>query len=455
MRSLQRRTLVLATAGTLVALVAFVAPQATVTRTVTDLGGGPSAVAWLLAAMPLGLAVALLPAGAAGDARGRRRVLTAGLALLGAGAGVCAAAQDPALFVVGRLVQGVGAAAVLACGLGLIGHVFPPGPGRTRATGVWGASIGGGIATGGLLPVLVDPGDRWRVSYLVVAVTSLVLAVAARMLLTEASDGQRRAPDVAGALLLGTALACLLAALIQVRTGGDGGVLVVLFAGGLVLLGTFTAVEARVAHPMLDLGLFTRRDFLAATTGAVANGAGGTALVSYLPTVVQAGLGRSLLLASLLTLLFAGTSVLTALQVRRLPTGVPTWALMAGSLLGIAAGQVALAGLAPDSGVGRLLPGLALGGVAYGVLNAALGRAAVASVPAERASVGSGANNTARYLASAVGITLVALLAPNDPTTGASGTARLVEGWNTAALVTAGISLLGALVITALRPART
>ncbi len=79
----------------------------------------------------------------------------------------------------------------------------------------------------------------------------------------------------------------------------------------------------------------------------------------------------------------------------------------------------------------------------------------MASVPAERASVGSGANNTARYLASVLGIVLVARLAPNDPTAGASSTARLVEGWNTPALVTAGISLLGALVIAALRPART
>ncbi len=452
-RSDEHRTLVLVTGGTVVALVAFVVPQATVIRTVADLGGGSAAVAWLLAAMPLGLAVALLPAGAAGDGHGRRRVFATGLALLGVGAGVCAAAGGPVAFVLGRLAQGVGAGAVLACGLGLIAHVFSPGPGRARATGVWGASIGGGIATGGLLPVVVDPGDGWRVSYLVLAVAAVALAVAARVLLTESASEQRRVPDVLGAVLLGAGLGCLLAALVRVRgPGGAGAEVGVLLAAGLVLVGAFAAVEARVAAPMLDLGLFARRDFLAATTGAVANGAGGTALVSYLPTVVQAGLGRSLLAASLLTLLFAGTSVLTALQVRRLPARVPTWSLMTVSLLGVGAGQLALAGLTPGSGVGRLVPGLAVGGVAYGVLNAALGRAAVASVPAGRASVGSGANNTARYLASALGITLVALLAPHDPTAGPAGTAALVQGWNTAALVTAAISLAGALVIAALRP---
>lgn len=458
MRTEQARTLLLAAAGSALTLVAFVSPQATVTRTAADLGGGPAAVAWLLAAMPLGLAVALLPAGAAGDDYGRRRVFAAGLILVGAGAGVCAGAQGPGAFVAGRLVQGAGAGAVLACGLGLLGHVFPPGPGRTRATGVWGASIGAGIATGGLLPVLVDPGERWRISYLVIAVAAVALAGAARVGMAESCAGARRAPDVAGALVLGAALACVLGALVEVRatagTGGPGAAVPALAAAGVVGLGAFTAVEARVAHPMLDLGLFSRRDFLAATTAAVANGAGGTALVSYLPTVAQAGLDRSLLTASLLTLLFAGTSVLTALQVRRLPVRVPVHVLLAGSLLVLAAGQLALAGLTPTSGVGRLLPGLALGGIAYGVLNAALGQAAVAAVPPGRASVGSGANNTARYLASALGITLVALLAPHDAAAGAGGAADLVAGWNTAALVTAAVSAAGALAVTALRPTR-
>lgn len=409
-------------------------------------------MAWLLAAMPLALAVALLPASAAGDDHGRRRVFTGGLALVGAGAGVCALAQGPAMFVAGRLVQGAGAAGVLACGLGLIAGAFPPGPGRTRATGVWGASIGGGIATGGLLPVLVDPGQGWRVSYAVVAVTAVVLAAAARMLLVESTTGGGGALDVAGALLLGAGLGCVLTALVGLRTTGAGAAVLAPALAGVVLLTGFVAVQARIAHLMLDLGLFARRDFLAATTGALANGAGGTALVSYLPTLTQTGLGESLLTASLLTLLFAGTSVLTALQVRRLPARASVRTLMVASLLTLAAGQVALTGLSPASGVTRLLPGLALGGIAYGVLNAALGQAAVAAVPAGRASVGSGANNTARYLASAVGITVVALIAPTDPAGRGAGAARLVEGWNTAALVTAAVSVAGAAAITALRP---
>jgi hypothetical protein len=114
-------------------------------------------------------------------------------------------------------------------------------------------------------------------------------------------------------------------------------------------------------------------------------------------------------------------------------------------LIGCAAGQLALFGLNPDSSIGQLLPGLLAAGAANGVLNAVLGRQAVASVPADRAAMGSGANNTARYLGSAIGLTIVTVLVTHAGT--ASGAAGLVSGWNIAVLVAVGLSLLGALAV--------
>jgi sugar phosphate permease len=79
------------------------------------------------------------------------------------------------------------------------------------------------------------------------------------------------------------------------------------------------------------------------------------------------------------------------------------------------------------------------------VLNAALGREAVASVPPGRGSVGSGANNTARYVGSAVGVTVVSVVAA------ATSRAGLVAGWNRATILTAVVSVVGALVVLAAR----
>src|SRR3954454_6679312 len=117
-------------------------------------------------------------------------------------------------------------------------------------------------------------------------------------------------------------------------------------------------------------------------------------------------------------------------------------ALLVAGLVGCAAGQLALFSLTPGSAIGRLLPGLLVAGAANGVLNAALGRQAVASVPADRAAMGSGANNTARYVGSGIEITIVTVLLTSSGAV--PGAAGLLAGWNVAVLVTAGFSLLGA-----------
>ncbi|MDR3082247.1 MAG: MFS transporter, partial [Streptomyces sp.] len=83
-------------------------------------------------------------------------------------------------------------------------------------------------------------------------------------------------------------------------------------------------------------------------------------------------------------------------------------------------------------------------GIGSGLLNAALPRLAVDSVPPERAAMGSGANNTARYIGSAAGVALtitVATVAPGQPSYGA----------DLAFTVSACLALAGAVIVLALR----
>ena len=118
----------------------------------------------------------------------------------------------------------------------------------------------------------------------------------------------------------------------------------------------------------------------------------------------------------------------------------------------VAVGQLMLLGATPDSSPWRYVPGLLVAGVTSGVVNSALGREAVASVPPGRAAMGSGANNTARYVGSAIGTTVVAVVAtrPGLP----SGPVGLLQGFDTAVLVATAFSLLGAAAVFACRPRR-
>jgi hypothetical protein len=93
------------------------------------------------------------------------------------------------------------------------------------------------------------------------------------------------------------------------------------------------------------------------------------------------------------------------------------------------------------------LPGMFVAGVFSGLLNAALGREAVATVPEGEGALGSGANNTARYLGAAIGVTIVAVLAAHPEPT------AMLAGWNVAVLVDAAVSAVGALLVLALRSA--
>jgi MFS family permease len=441
------RTLAVVAASTVLTLAAFVTPLATGVRTAADLGTGPAGQAWLLSAMSVGLAAALLVAGVAADDLGQRRVFAGGLAVLAAGAALTAAAGSTAVFVAGRLVEGVGGAAVLAATLGLISQAFPAGPDRSRAAALWGASVGAGTGIGGIATVVLDPGSGWRTTHAVTAVLAVVGAVVARLVLPASGPRRHRRVDVAGTVLLVAALTGLLTGLVETRApaGGRVATVVLVLAGGL--LAAFLVVESRVREPLVDLSLFRVRGFLAAGVGALVTGAAVVGLMSYLPSVLQRGLGESLLSVTLLVLVWSAVSTATALAVRRLP-GLDGRVLLALGLAVSAAGLAALAVLGAGATGVRFLPGLLVLGVGYGAVNAALGREAVAHVPPARAGMGSGSNNTARYVGAAVGVTLVVLVV------GAGTPAQPAGGWNAAALGAAAVSALGALAVAVLRPRR-
>jgi MFS family permease len=422
--------------GTALVLVTYVTPIATIPATAADLGAGPVARAWILSSMSVGLAGLLLASGVMGDAVGRRRTYVAGLVATGVGAVLCAVAVEPLLFVVGRVVEGGGGAAVLACGLATLAHRYPLGPERLHATSVWGASVGLGIVGGGVLAALLDFGSGWRPSLWVTAVLALALVAPSLRWMAESSAAVRHRVDVAGLALLVAAMTLVVSALTQGRNGIDLAT-VVLAALAVVSFAAFVLVERRVAAPLLDPGLLRHSRFRAATGGSLVLGAGMIGMASFTPTLVQVGYGRGLWAATLPVFAWAGTGVVTSMLVRRIPHPLEGPRPVALFLVVVAVGQLLTYGLDAGSSMWRLVVPFVVAGTATGVLNALLGREAIASVPPDRAAMGSGANNTARYLGAACGITLFVTVATH---TGGD----LYAGWNAAALVAGALTLVGA-----------
>lgn len=436
-------TLAVTSAATAVALMTYTAPMVTLPATAASLHTPLSAQAWLLNGTPLGLAALLLVAGSLADDYGRRRIFLAGTVALGITTALGALATSTWLFTLARVAQGAASAAILAASLGLLAHAFPAGPGRIRATGVWGAFVSGGIAVGPVLAGGLATQANWRWSYVALGAAALMVAAFAPSTLTESRAARGGRPDLAGALTLGLALVALVAALTLGRDGWLRTPVAALLVAAALLIAAFVAVERRSAAPMLDLTLLRQAPFLASSAGGFFTGFAVISLFSYLPTLLQQTLPMSAMATALLLTIWSGTSFLVALQARRLAGRVsPRHQLALGFALHAAA--VLTMPAAVDAGPWLLLlPGLVISGAGSGFLNAALPLLAVTSVPADRAAMGSGANNTARYIGSAAGVALMIAVS----TSGGSP----AHGAQVALVVSAGLGVAGAVVVLALR----
>ena len=176
-------------------------------------------------------------------------------------------AQEPWLFLVGRLRRGRGRRAVLACGLAVLAHEHPPGPARLHATSVWGASVGLGITAGAVLAAALEVGSGWREAYVVTGVAALVLLVPSRTRIRESSASTARRVDRVGLVLLATTATTIVSALTQGRDGIDGttvALVVVTVAASVALV----VVEGRAADPLVDPGLLAAPGFRVATLGS-------------------------------------------------------------------------------------------------------------------------------------------------------------------------------------------
>ncbi|KUJ43714.1 MFS transporter [Streptomyces sp. NRRL F-5122] len=434
-------TLALTSAATAVALMTYTAPAVSLPGIAADLHTGVSAQAWLLNGTPLGLAALLLVAGSLADDYGRRRIFVAGTIALGITTVLGGFTTSTLLFTLARIAQGAASAAILASSLGLLVQAFPTPKGRLHATGVWGAFVSGGIAVG---PLVAGALPGWRTTYLVLgAVTLLVAALSARAL-TESRAPRGGRPDLVGALVFSLALVALVAALTLGRDGWLRTPVALLFAAAVVLMAAFALVEHRNRTPMIDLSLLRRPRFLGSAVGGLFTGLAVLGLFTFLPTLLQRTLGLSPLDTAWLFLLWSGLSFVVALQAKRLAGRISSRHQLALGFALHAAAVLTMLGAVGSGSWTRVLPGLVIGGVGSGLLNAALPLVAVQSVPAERAAMGSGAQQTFRYIGSCAGVALTIALVT-------SGGGSPAHGANVAAVVSAGLAVVGALGVLVLR----
>jgi EmrB/QacA subfamily drug resistance transporter len=227
----------------------------------SELDTSATMLQWIVDAYALVFAGLLLTAGALGDRFGRKGALLVGLAVFGFGALISGLATDATIVIVGRAVQGAGAALVMPATLSLITAVFPPEE-RQRAIAIWVGFAGAGGALGPIVSGALLERFWWGSAFLVnipvVALTALAVAIYS----PRSRDDDATPLDPRGAVLSLVGLAALLFGIIEgPERGWTSGIVLGTFAVAAVFLFGFVRWERVAPHPMLPLSYFADRRF--------------------------------------------------------------------------------------------------------------------------------------------------------------------------------------------------
>jgi EmrB/QacA subfamily drug resistance transporter len=221
---------------------------------------------WVINAYLLPLSALLLFGGAAGDRFGRRLMLIVGTLVFAAASAACAVAPSMALLLVGRVVQGVGAAILMPNSLAILGDAFS-GEARGRAIGTWAAMAAMAGAIGPVLGGWLIDTVGWQAIFLINLPVAAGAVPLAWRFVRETQNDNPVPLDTAGAVLATLGLGLLTWGL-TIGSGPQGWTTTaaLMMAGGFLLLAGFVLVEHRRGDKaMMPLALFASRNFVGLT----------------------------------------------------------------------------------------------------------------------------------------------------------------------------------------------
>ncbi|GAA1422424.1 MFS transporter [Catellatospora coxensis] len=373
-----------------------------------SLGTGVGGLLWVLNGYLLALASLLIVFSRLGDLWGARTVFVTGLAVFALASLLCALAQSTGQLVAARVVQGVGAAAMLPQALVLIAAVFPEQR-RGAAFGVFTAVGGVAAVTGPTVGGVLVTHVGWQSVFVLNVPLAVWGLAAARRFVPDVRAPRPRGFDVVGVGLVTFSLVALVSGLIEGERHGWGrlaGPVTVpaVLVAGVLGLGLFVWWEHRHPAPLVPPALLRERTFAvtAGITLVTSFALHGFLLVFVITT--QRALGMSPQLSGMTALPWTLTLSAVAPLAGRLSDRVDVRRLLAAGLLCHAAAVAAVALLAErDWTSWSYFWVLTALGIGMGLTIAPTTSTGMRAVAAPLAGAASGVLNTARQVGAALG----------------------------------------------------
>jgi EmrB/QacA subfamily drug resistance transporter len=413
---------------------------------------------WVVNGYTVTFAGFMLLGGRAADLLGRRRVFVSGLVLFALSSLLGGMANSQGVLIVARAIQGLGGAVIAPASLSILTATFEEGAARNRAVGVWGAMGAAGGSAGVLLGGVLTDVLGWRWILFINVPIGLIAAIAAQRLLLESRNTARAQEfDVRGALAATVGLSLLVLGIVRTDVTGWGSVQALgLIAGGLVLLGTFVLVEARLAtQPLMPLRIYRSRTLSASNIVVLLIGGATFSMWFFLSLYLQQVRGYSAIRAGLAFLPMTLCIVTGSTVASRLVARVGTKPLLVTGMLAQAIGLGWFSQLTPGGSyaVEVLVPSL-LVAIGIGISFVPVTISAVAGVKPDEAGLASGLVNTSRLFGGALGLAVLAAVATarTDHVLGHGAASiavmhsALTSGFQLAFGLAGAVSLLGAII---------
>ena len=235
--------------------VALPALQANLNATITD-------VQWVVEAYALFLGALILVGGSLGDQFGRKRVFLFGVSVFTAASLWCGLSPNPLMLIIGRALQGVGAAFLVPGSLAIISATFDEHE-RGQAIGTWSGFSAITTAIGPVVGGWLIQHVSWRAAFFVNLPLAAIVVFLSLRYMDESKDPSRVGRiDWTGVALAMFGLTGVVFGLLELPPLGATNPLVFgSLVAGVVCLALLIVVEGRVANPMLPLYLFRIRAF--------------------------------------------------------------------------------------------------------------------------------------------------------------------------------------------------
>ncbi|HET9592163.1 MAG TPA: MFS transporter [Solirubrobacterales bacterium] len=367
-----------------------------------DVDASAEGLQWVMNGYLLTIAVLVVTAGRLGDMFGRKRVFLAGMVFFAIGSVVSGASGSQDMLILGRVLQGIGAAPMLSLSLALVCNVFPSAE-QPRALGIWAAVSAVALAIGPLAGGVLIELD-WRVIFwmnLPVSALGIAITLAAAPESTDPGAGSRI--DWLGLGALSVGLTAVVLALVQADAWSAEAV-VALAVIGLLALAAFWVIEHRVRAPIVEFALFRNGPYFGASAAAFALVGAYWAVMFFQPQYLQDVRGHSPILSGLMILPVTVPMIFVSPFSGRLIKRFGARRLMTTGMVCGLVGLLVLTRLQSDSSYLLLLVGYLLFGIALGLVYAPMSTAAMAAMPADKAGIASGVLAMDRVLAGAVAL---------------------------------------------------